>query len=94
MGDRGTIKEFLQMKSISKEIRTRGLLLLMVLAAGCSNGSGNSGNAIRSSLSGDDSRAPDGSKITVRTTERDHGLGWESERNSQGNSHGYPSDTH
>jgi hypothetical protein len=82
------------MKSISKEIRTRGLLLLMVLAAGCSNGSGNSGNAIRSSLSGDDSRAPDASKITVRTTERDHGLGWESERNSQGNSHGYPSDTH
>jgi len=83
------------MKSISKEIRTRGLLLLMVLAAGCSNGSGNSGNATRSSVSGgDDSRAPDGSKITVRTTERDHGLGWESERNSQGNSHGYPSDTH
>ena len=82
------------MKSISKEIRTRGLLLLMVLAAGCSNGSGNSGNAIRSSLSGDDRRGPDASKIMVRTTERDHGLGWESERNSQGNSHGYPSDTH
>jgi hypothetical protein len=79
------------MKSVSKEIRTRGLLLLMVLAAGCSNGSG---NALHSSLSGDDSRAQDVSKITIRTTERDHGLGWESERNSQGNSHGYPSDTH
>ena len=83
------------MKSMSRrEIRTTGLLLLMILAAGCSTGRGNGGDAFNNNRTVDDSRGQDISVTSVRTTERDHGVSWESERNFEGNSHGYPSDTH
>jgi hypothetical protein len=83
------------MKSIScREIRTTGVLLLMILAAGCSTGRGSGGNAINNSWSGDDGRGQEDSMRSVRVTERDHGSGWESERDSEGNSQGYASNTH
>jgi hypothetical protein len=85
MGARGTIGELIHMKSIScREIRTTGVVLLMILAAGCSGRSENGGNAINNSWSGDDGRGHEDSMSAVRVTERDHGSRWESERDSEG----------
>jgi len=85
----------IQMQCLScREIRTTGALLLMIFAVGCSSGSGNGANAINNSWSGDDGRGQEDSMRSVRVTERDHGSAWESERNSQGNSQGYASDTY
>jgi hypothetical protein len=66
----------------------------MIIAAGCSTGKGNGGSAINNSWSGDDGRVQKDSMRSVRVTERDHGSGWESEPDSEGNSQGYRSDTH
>ena len=82
------------MKSIScREIRTTGVLLLMIFAASCSTGRGNGNDTFNNSRSGDDGRGHEASMRSVRLTERDHGSGWESERDSEGNSQGYANDT-
>jgi len=65
----------------------------MILAAGCSIGREKGGDTFNNNWSGNDGRGQEDSIRTVRVTERDHGSGWESERDSEGNSQGYASDT-
>ena len=68
-------------------LRALAALMLLTLTAGCYTGGPRHGSS-------SDSNGVLESSDSYRSTERDHGAGWEAERNSEGNSQGYTEDSH